>query len=287
VALIFRRMVVVGVGLIGGSLALDARKRRLVGEIIGVGRAERNLKLARRRGIIDRYVTRASDIPEDTDLLMMATPVQTTVGLTKAFLPRLRPGCIVSDAGSVKAQVVRGMERLLPSDIPFVGGHPIAGSEQWGARAAQPNLFVNHRCILTPTAKTDATALRQIALMWRKVGAKVEMMDPETHDRVLGIISHLPHVLVYALVNTLARTRVRGVDLKTYCAGGFKDFTRIASSRPELWRDICLMNRRAVGRSLRDYIKSLEQIQYWIDEGKGALLEKEFSRANEIRAQIA
>jgi prephenate dehydrogenase len=273
--------------LIGGSLALDARKRRLVGEIIGVGRAERNLKFARRRGIIDRYVTRASDIPEDTDLLMMATPVQTTVGLTKAFLPRLRPGCIVSDAGSVKAEVVRGMERLLPSEIPFVGGHPIAGSEQWGARAAQTNLFVNHRCILTPTAKSDATALRQIALMWRKVGAKVEMMDPETHDRVLGIISHLPHVLVYALVNTLARTRVRGVDLKTYCAGGFKDFTRIASSRPELWRDICLMNRRAVGRSLRDYIKSLEQIQCWIDEGKGALLEKEFSRANEIRAQIA
>jgi prephenate dehydrogenase len=218
---------------------------------------------------------------------MMATPVQTTVALAKAFLPLLRPGCIVSDVGSVKGEVIRGMERLLPSDIPFVAGHPIAGSEQWGARAAQADLFVNHRCILTPTAKTDAAALRKIALLWRKVGAKVEIMDPETHDRVLGMISHLPHVLVYALVNTLARTRVRGVDLKTYCAGGFKDFTRIASSRPELWRDICLMNRHAVGRSLGDYIKSLEQLKRWIDEGKGALLEKEFARANEIRAQIA
>jgi prephenate dehydrogenase len=273
--------------LIGGSLALDARKRGLAGEIIGVGRAERNLKFARRRGIIDRYVTRASEIPKDTDLLMMATPVQTTVTLTKAFLSRLRPGCIVSDVGSVKAAVVRGMEGLLPSDIPFVGGHPIAGSEQWGAQAAQANLFVNHRCILTPTAKTDATALRKIALLWRKVGATVEMMDPDTHDRVLGIISHLPHVLVYALVNTLARTQVRGVDLKSYCASGFKDFTRIASSRPELWRDICLMNRRAVGRSLGDYIRSLEQLKRWIDKGKGTLLEKEFARANEIRAQIA
>jgi prephenate dehydrogenase len=287
VALIFRRMVVVGVGLIGGSLALDARRRGLVGETIGVGRTEKNLKFARRRGIIDRYVTRATEIPQDTDLLMMATPVQTTVALTKAFLPLLAPGCIVSDVGSVKAKVIRGMERLLPSDIPFVAGHPIAGSEQWGAPAAQADLFVNHRCILTPTAKTNATALGKIALLWRKVGAKVEMMDPETHDRVLGITSHLPHVVVYALVNTLARTRVHGVDLKTYCAGGFKDFTRIAASRPELWRDICLMNRHAIGRSLGDYIRSLEQLKCWIDEGKGALLEKEFARANEIRAQIA
>jgi prephenate dehydrogenase len=287
VALIFRRMVVVGVGLIGGSLALDVRRRGLVDEIIGVGRGEKNLRFAQRRGIIDGYVTRETDIPEDTDLLMMATPVQTTVSLTKTFLPVLRPGCIITDVGSVKAEIVRGMEKLLPSTIPFVAGHPIAGGEQWGARAARPDLFVGHRCILTPTKKTDSTALRKVALLWRKVGAKVELMDAEIHDRVLGIISHLPHVLVYALVNALARTRVRGVDLKTYCAGGFKDFTRIASSRPELWRDICLMNRRAVGQSLGDYIKSLEQLKRWIEDGKGALLEKEFSRASEIRAQIA
>jgi prephenate dehydrogenase len=287
VALLFRRMVVVGVGLIGGSLALDARKRGLVGEIIGVGRGQANLRFAQRQGVIDRYVTTETDIPEDTDLLMMATPVQTTVSLTKTFLPVLRPGCIVSDVGSVKAEIVRGMERLLPSTIAFVAGHPIAGGEQWGARAAKGDLFVGHRCILTPTKSTDSAALRKVALLWRKVGAKVEMMDPETHDRVLGIISHLPHVLVYALVNTLARTRVRGVDLKSYCAGGFKDFTRIASSRPELWRDICLMNRRAVGQSLGDYIKNLEQLKLWIEEGKGTLLEKEFARANEIRAQIA
>ena len=286
-ALIFRRMVVVGVGLIGGSLALDLRRRGLVDEIIGVGRGEKNLRFAHRQGIIDGYVTREMDIPEDTDLLMMATPVQTTVSLTKAFLPKLRSGCIISDVGSVKTEIVRGMERLLPSTIPFVAGHPIAGSEQWGARAARLDLFVGHRCILTPTKRTDSTALRKVASLWRKVGAKVEMMDPETHDRVLGIISHLPHVLVYALVNALARTRVPGVDLKTYCAGGFKDFTRIASSRPELWRDICLMNRRAVGQSLGDYIKSLDQLKRWIEEGKGSLLEKEFARASEIRAQIA
>jgi prephenate dehydrogenase len=287
VALMFRRMVVVGVGLVGASLALDARRRGLAHEIIGVGRGEENLKFARRRGIIDRYVTRETDIPEGTDLLMMATPVGTTVPLAKAFLPALRPGCIISDVGSVKAEIVRGMEKLLPSSIPFVAGHPIAGSEQWGARAARSGLFAHHRCILTPTKRTDSGALRKIGSLWRKVGAKVELMDPETHDRVLGAISHLPHVLVYALVNTVTRTRVRGVDLKSYCAGGFKDFTRIASSRPELWRDICLMNRRAVGQSLGDYIKSLEQLRQWIDSGKGRLLEKEFARANRVRGQIA
>jgi prephenate dehydrogenase len=286
-AVIFRRMVLVGVGLIGGSLALDVRKRRLVDEIIGVGRGEANLRFAQRRGMIDRFVTRATDIPEDTDLLLMATPVQTTVGMTKTFLPVLRPGCIVSDVGSVKAEIVREMERLLPSDIPFVAGHPIAGSEQWGARAAKPDLFVAHRCILTPTKRTDAAALKKVALLWRKVGAKVEMMNPQIHDRVLGVVSHLPHVLVYALVNVLARTRLNGIDLKSYCAGGFKDFTRIALSRPELWRDICVMNRRAVGQSLGDYIKVLEQLKARIEEGKGTLLEREFARANEIRAQIA
>ena len=162
-ALMFRRIVVVGVGLIGASLALDARKRSLVGEIVGVGRGEENLKYAQRQGIIDRYVTAESDIPEDTDLLMLATPVGTTVTLAKAFLPVLRPGCIVSDVGSVKAEIVRGMEKLLPSTIPFVGGHPIAGGEQWGARAARAGLFAHHRCILTPTKRTDLAALRKVA----------------------------------------------------------------------------------------------------------------------------
>ena len=285
-AVIFRRMVVVGVGLIGGSLALDARRKGLVKEIIGFGRGQRNLKLAQRRRIIDRYVTKATDIPKDTDLLMMAAPVQTTVSLTKAFLPALSPGCVISDVGSVKGELVRQMESLLPSNIPFVPAHPVAGGEQWGAGAAKADLFVHHRCILTPTKRTDTAALKKVARLWRNVGAKVELMDPDTHDRVLGVISHLPHVLVYALVNALARTRVRGVDLKPYCAGGFKDFTRIASSRPELWRDICLMNRHALGQSLEDYISNLEQLKRWIENGKGTFLEREFARANKVRARI-
>jgi prephenate dehydrogenase len=285
-ALMFQKMVIAGVGLICGSLALDMRRRKLVGEIVGYGRSESNLRLAKKHGIIDGYFLREDEFPAGVDFLMMGTPVQSIVPLTQAFLPKLEPGCIVSDVGSVKAEIVRGMERLLPGHIHFVAGHPIAGSEQWGAQAARHDLFVSHRCILTPTKRTDPRALKKIAALWRKTGADVEIMDPKIHDRLLGVISHLPHVLVYALVNALERTPLRGVELKKYCAGGFKDFTRIASSRPELWRDICLMNRHALGQSLRDYISYLERLHRWIEDGKGVLLEKEFARAYEIRGQI-
>jgi len=279
-------MAIAGVGLICGSLALDMRRLKLVKEIVGYGRGEANLKLAKKRGIIDSYFLSPDDLPCGVDLLVLGTPVETIVPLAKAFLPKLERGCIVTDVGSVKGEIVRGMDKLLPKHISFVAGHPIAGSEQWGAQAARENLFARRRTVLTPTKKTDARALEKVASLWRRVGAEVEIMAPEVHDRVLGVISHLPHVLVYALVNALERTEVNGVDLKNYCAGGFKDFTRIASSRPELWRDICLMNKRALGRSLNDYIKYLEQLNRWIQHEKGALLEREFSRAFEARAQI-
>jgi prephenate dehydrogenase len=285
-AVLFQKMVMVGVGLICGSLALDLRRKKLVKEIVGYGRSEANLRLAKKRGIIDSYFLREEDFPDDVDFLMMGTPVETIVPLTKAFLPKLRAGCVISDVGSVKGEIVRGMERLLPKKVSFVAAHPIAGSEQWGAQAARLDLFIQHRCILTPTKKTNKQALKKVETLWKKVGANVERMHPDVHDHVLGVISHLPHVLVYALVNALERKPKKGVDLKKYCAGGFKDFTRIASSRPELWRDICLMNHRALGRSLGDYIKYLEQLNHWIRRGKGVLLEREFAKAYDIRRRI-
>lgn len=285
-AVMFQKMVLAGVGLICGSLALDMRRRKLVKEIVGYGRSESNLKLAKKKGIIDSYFLREGEFPGGVDFLMMGTPVETIVPLTQTFLPKLEAGCIVSDVGSVKGEIVRGMEKILPKSIIFVAGHPIAGSEQWGAQAARENLFVRHRTVLTPTKKTDTKALKKVAELWRKLGADVEIMHPDVHDRVLGVISHLPHVLVYALVNALEKTHLKDVDLKAYCAGGFKDFTRIASSRPELWRDICVMNRKALGRSLSEYIRYLEQLNRWIKNEKGALLEKEFARAYEVRAKI-
>jgi prephenate dehydrogenase len=285
-AVMFEKVVMAGVGLICGSLALDMRRRKLAKEIVGYGRGEGNLRLAKRKGIIDSYFLNPKDFPARVDLLMMGTPVEAIAPLTEAFLPKLGAGAIISDVGSVKGRIVSDMERLLPKHVSFVAGHPIAGSEEWGAQAARRDLFVRHRCILTPTKRTDRKALGKIAALWRRVGAEVEMMAPDVHDRVLGVISHLPHVLVYALVNALERQPRNGIDLKKYCAGGFKDFTRIASSRPELWRDICLMNRRALSRSLADYIKYLQRLNRWIKDGKGALLEKEFARAYDIRAQM-
>jgi prephenate dehydrogenase len=282
----FQKMVVAGVGLIGGSLALDMRRRALVEEIVGYGRTEANLKIARRKGIIDSYFVREEEIPADTDFLMLGTPVQTIVPLTAAFLPRLKRGCIVSDVGSVKGEIVRGMERLLPAGIHFVGAHPIAGSEQWGAEAARENLFMGRLCVLTPTQKTNRAALKKMELLWRRVGSHVEVIDANRHDHILGVVSHLPHMAAFALVNALDQTKLDGVDLKRFCAGGFKDITRIASSRPELWRDICLLNRRAVSRSLGTYIRNLERMKRWIDGGNGRALDREFANANEVREQL-
>ena len=282
----FKKMVVAGVGLIGGSLALDMRRRGLADEIVGYGRSEGNLRKAKRRGIIDSYFLREVDLPSGIDFLVLGTPVNSIVSLTTAFLPRIESGCIITDVGSVKAEIVKGMERLLPAGIHFVGAHPIAGGERWGADAALENLFVDHRCILTPTARTNRRALKKMITLWKKLGARVEILDADVHDRVLGVVSHLPHVVAYALVNTLDQTKLDGVDLKTFCAGGFKDITRIASSRPELWRDICLLNRKPVSRTLADYIRTLEKMKRWIDRGDGRALEQEFARANGVRAEI-
>lgn len=282
----FQRMVIAGVGLIGGSIALAARKRRLVKEIIGYGRGKENLRFAHRKGMIDRYALDEKEVPGDVDLLILATPVQSTARVARILLPRLRPGAVVTDVGSVKGKVVREMEKLLPRNVAFVGGHPIAGTERWGARAAFPDLFVGQRCILTPTKRTNPKALKSMAAFWRQLGAKVEMMDPGLHDRVLALVSHLPHVLVYALVNTIGRAAIDSIRLTDYCAGGFKDFTRIASSRPELWRDICLHNQGAIDRAIRDYSRQLDRLWRGIKEGKGRSLEEEFASAHAVRSEM-
>jgi prephenate dehydrogenase len=258
----------------------------VVEEVIGYGRAEASLRLALKRRMIDRYFLAPAEFPEDADLLIVATPVEAIVPTVKSFRARIDSNCVVSDVGSVKGRIVRQMENLLGEKVAFVGAHPIAGSEQWGPEFADGDLFVQRCCILTPTKKTNAKALQKIACFWSRLGANVESMDPAVHDRVLAVVSHLPHVAAYALVNTLSRARVANLDLKAYCGGGFKDITRIASSRPELWRDICLANRHALARSLGQYIRHLEQLKNWIATGEAKQLEREFTRANEVRRQI-
>ena len=285
--LMFRTMVVAGVGLIGGSLALAARERGLVERVVGYGRNEKTLRRAGRIGILDAYFLRAEDFPEDTDFLLLATPVSAIAPLARSFRPRLNPGCLISDVGSVKRRVVADMERLLKKGPSFVGAHPIAGSDEWGPDAARSDLFNRRRCIITPTGKSDARAVKRLGTFWRRVGAKVELMDAALHDRILGMVSHLPHVAASALVNVLERARIDSLDPAEYCGSGFRDTTRIAGGRPELWRDICLLNREAVLKGLREYIRGLERMTECIQRRDGSRLEREFERALATRKRIS
>ena len=282
----FRTMVIAGVGLIGGSLALAARERGLVDRVVGYGRNEKTLRRGKKIGILDQYFLRAEDFPEDADFLVLATPVSAIAPLTRSFLPRLDPGCLISDVGSVKRRVVADMDRLLKGGAPFVGAHPIAGSDQWGPDAAKGDLFVRRRCIITPTKKSAPGAVKKLRTFWRRVGAKVELMDAALHDRILGMVSHLPHVAASALVNALERTKVGSLDLAGYCGSGFKDTTRIAGGRPELWRDICLLNREAVLKGLGEHARGIERFMDCIRRNDGPGLEREFERALATRKRI-
>ncbi len=283
----FRTVVIAGVGLIGGSLALAARERGLVERVVGYGRNEKTLRRARKLGILDGYFLDAEDFPADTDFLVLATPVSAIAPVTRSFLPRIHRECLISDVGSVKRRVVADMERLLKGGPSFVGAHPIAGSDQWGPDPARADLFVRRRCILTPTNRTDPGALKKLRTFWRRIGAKVELMDVRLHDRILGVVSHLPHVAAYALVNALERTKVESLDLAEYCGAGFKDTTRIAASRPELWRDICLLNREAVLKGIREYARGLERIADCIRRDDGPGLEREFDQALVTRKRMS
>lgn len=285
----FRTLVVAGVGLMGGSLALAARERGLVERVVGYGRNEETLRRAEGMGILDACFLRPEEFPEEADFLVLATPVSTIAPLTRSFLPRLGPGCLVSDVGSVKRRVVADMEQVLDrgQGPSFVGAHPIAGSDQWGPDAARGDLFDQRRCIITPTGASDAGAVERLEAFWRGVGARVERMDAALHDRVLGVVSHLPHVAAAALVNALERSSIESLDLAEYCGSGFRDTTRIAGGRPELWRDICLLNREAVLDGLREHIQALERMADCIHRNDGPGLEQEFEQALATRKRIA
>ena len=240
--MLFERAAIVGVGLIGGSLALAARKAGLIGTVVGVGRGEANLATARERGIVDRTTHELSAIGP-TDLVVLAVPLRSTEPVARALLPYLKPGTVVTDVGSVKAPIVAKLDALCAPATPFVGAHPIAGSEQAGAAAADAELFRGARCVLTPTVNTDVHALERVEALWRGVGALVERMTPEAHDRALAWTSHLVHVVAYALAQAIDAT---DPALFRYAGPSLRDATRVAGSAPALWAEILLTNAEAV-----------------------------------------
>jgi len=281
----FKRMVIAGVGLIGGSLALVCKEKGIVSEIIGVGRSEGNLRDAVNLKAIDSYTSKIEDAVKGADIIVLATPVSSLIRLAKEMAPYLSPGAIVTDVGSVKGSVIE-IEKIIPSNTFFVGGHPIAGKEKSGVKAASPGIFHGSRCILTPTPKTNPDALSIIQSMWELSGARVICMEPERHDLIFAAVSHLPHVISYALVNTLLDLEKEEEGVISYSAGGFRDFTRIAASHPEMWRDICLMNRENIIRMLERYEKSVERLKSLIMKGDADGLFAEFDRAKRVREKL-
>ena len=282
----FNKITIIGVGLIGGSLAISLKEAGACATVVGVGRGIENLKTAKRLGIIDSYTTDVKEGVKDSDFVVVGVPVLSIAKVIKTAAPYFKKGAIVTDVGSVKEAVVRDVEPLMPESVFFVGGHPIAGTEHSGAEAAFSGLFKDRRCIMTPTSNTDNNALEKVKAMWELAGSEVVIMDAKAHDVILASVSHLPHVIAYSLVNTVADMEQKAGDVLKYSAGGFKDFTRIASSSPEMWRDICLMNKDAVLRLLDEFQKRLDEIKGHIKDGNAELVQKDFERAKRVRDSL-
>ncbi len=281
----FNRAVIIGVGLIGGSLGMILRRKGLASNVVGVGRRVENLKTAVTVGAIDRYVVDPKEAVQDADLVILATPVDTYERHLLEWASCLKPGAIVTDVGSVKGDLVERSERHMPPGVHFVGAHPIAGKEKTGAAAGSEDLFSGRRCILTPTQRTNPEALERMQSLWQEAGAVVLTMDPHLHDKILGAVSHLPHVAAFALMNALVEIRreVPALDLAGHSGGGLRDTTRIAASSPEMWRDIFLWNRDNVVGCIRAYERSLGELRQLIQTGDGAGVEKMLERAKEER----
>jgi prephenate dehydrogenase len=277
------KLVVVGVGLIGGSFALALKAAKAVGTVIGVGRGEANLRRALGLGVIDAAGALDRTTLGDADLVLVATPVGQSGAVFAAIAPLLGPRTVVTDAGSTKQDVVAAARGALGAALPrFVPGHPIAGTEKSGAAAAFAELYRGRKVVLTPLAGTGKEALERVRDAWRLCGADVLELDPGRHDAILAAVSHLPHVLAYALVHQVAQDP-DAAQLFGLAAGGFRDFTRIASSHPEMWRDICLANRDALLAQLDRYAGELAGVRAMLERGDAAALDALFSRARETR----
>ncbi len=281
-----KKMTIIGVGLIGGSLGLKCKLEGLAEEVVGVGRGVKNLQDARALGAIDSYTHSAAEGVEDAQLVVLAVPVGSYRDMAKAVKPHLMKGALVTDVGSVKGSVVEMLEKSMPAGVDFVGAHPIAGKEKAGAAHSDPELFEGARVILTPTGKTDEGALAAVTALWEKVGSEVSCMDPYQHDVVLAAVSHLPQITASSLSNAVKELSRGDLETLKYCGGGFRDTTRVASSPPEMWRDICLYNREEVLNAVRKLQEVLKEAEARIKEGDGEALLEMFQRARGFRDGI-
>jgi prephenate dehydrogenase len=284
---VIQTLCIVGVGLIGGSLARDLRRLGRVREVVGVSRNAAHLARARELGFIDRYSTDVAHGVDGADMVVVAVPLGAMRAVFSRMRDHLADGAVVTDVGSAKVSVIQAAHDAFGGVPPWlVPGHPIAGNENSGVEAAMEGLFDGRRVILTPTATSDAQAVARVHDMWQWVGAQVLSMDPRHHDEVLAATSHLPHMLAYTLVDVLGRMQDR-VEIFRYAAGGFRDFTRIASSDPQMWHDICVANREALTEVLERFGADLAILLDAVRSGDGEYLHQVFTRAKALRDRYA
>jgi len=283
----FFKVIVFGAGLIGGSFALALRKANAVGEVVGFGRGIASLEEAKQLGILDRIGDDLAREVADADLILLATPVAQMAELFARIAPHLGPNTLITDGGSTKGDVVVAARANLGDKISqFIPAHPIAGTEKSGPSAAFAELYQGKKVVLTPLPENSAEAVARVRLAWGSCGAVVSQLTPERHDEVFAAVSHLPHLLSFALVHDLAQRNNRD-QLLSFAASGFRDFTRIAASSPEMWRDICLANRTAMLAELALYMNELNVIQQALQESDAAKIEEIFSLAREVRSAWA
>ncbi|MGL5138817.1 MAG: prephenate/arogenate dehydrogenase family protein [Beijerinckiaceae bacterium] len=284
---VFGTLALVGLGLIGSSIARVARERGLAGRIVAIDASEAVATRVREIGIADAVTTDAAEGVRDADLVILCIPVGATAQVAEIVCPAMKPGATLSDVGSVKGAVVKAALPFLPASIAFVPAHPVAGTEYSGPDAGFSTLFANRWCILTPPDGVDPAAVAAVRAFWEGAGSKVEEMTPEHHDLVLAVTSHVPHLIAYNIVGTADDLQtVTQSEVIKFSAGGFRDFTRIAASDPTMWRDVFLSNREAVLEVLGRFQEDLFYLQRAIRWGEGDKLHELFSRTRDIRRGI-
>jgi prephenate dehydrogenase len=279
-------MTICGVGLIGGSLALVAKRDRLIGKIVGLGRTQSNLDVAAERGMLDFGTREPAEAARGADLIVLAVPIVTMRETLAAVIPHCAPDAVITDVGSVKGWVVRELEPLIPSSMSLVAAHPVAGKETTGAAAADENLFRDRRVIVTPSARSSAGAIAKIEALWRATGARVERLDPREHDELLARASHLPQMVASALAAALDGEKVGDRLASEYGASGLRDTTRLAASSWAMWRDIFATNRDAVAAAAKLFSATFGEFQRAIESGDIKELEELFNRGRAMRERI-
>jgi cyclohexadieny/prephenate dehydrogenase len=273
-------------GLIGGSIALEVRSKGLAKRVVGYNRSAKGRRIALKRKACHQVYSRPELAVTESDLVILATPVRTVSGIARDISASLAAGAIVTDVGSTKENIVRRLERLLPKHVSFIGGHPIAGTEKSGMASACLSLFKNRWWLVTPRPPSvrNSLALSKLEKFIKALGAKPARMTPRDHDWALAVISHLPHMAAYALVDTALKVK-NGRSLR-FAAGGFRDFTRIAASSPQMWAEICLDNKEAILATLGRFEKSLAEIKKRISKQDGRGLEKFFAKTAQVRRKL-